>query len=76
MSLQAPGSVISGADLTIFPSSTFAERGFCRCCGTHTFHRPQDGPELALSASLIQSADLHIERETLRRKTGVLSFRR
>lgn len=63
MSLQAPGSTISGADLTVYRSSAFAERGFCRRCGTHIFHRPQDGPELVISAGLFQSADLHIERE-------------
>lgn len=63
MSLRAPGSTINGSELAIFRSSTFAERGYCRRCGTHIFHRPQDGPELAISAGLFQSLDLHIERE-------------
>lgn len=63
MSLQVPGAVITGGELTVYRSSAFAERGFCRRCGTHIFHRPQDGPELAVSAGLFQSAGLHIARE-------------
>ena len=63
MSLQAPGSVIAGEALVVFRSSAFAERGFCRQCGTHIFHRPQDGPEIAISAGLFPSADFHIARE-------------
>ena len=63
MSLQVPDAVISGSELSVYRSSAFAERGFCRRCGTHIFHRPQDGPELAVSAGLFQSLDLHIARE-------------
>ena len=63
MSLQVPGAVIAGDSLTIFRSSAFAERGFCRVCGTHIFHRPQDGPELAVSSGLFPSDHLHIARE-------------
>ena len=63
MALQAPGTSISGDTLAVYRSSAFAERGFCRQCGTHIFHRPQDGPELAISAGLFLHADLHIARE-------------
>lgn len=63
MSLQVPDAVIDGDGLAIFQSSAFAERGFCRRCGTHIFHRPQDGPELAVSAGLFQSVNLHVARE-------------
>jgi hypothetical protein len=63
MSLQAPDAVISGDALAVYRSSAFAERGFCRFCGTHIFHRPQDGPELAVSAGLFRSDDFHIARE-------------
>jgi len=52
-----------GDELAVYRSSAFAERGFCRRCGAHIFHRPQDGPELAVSAGLFQSADLHIVTE-------------
>jgi hypothetical protein len=63
LALQVPGAVISGDTLTIYRSSMFAERGFCRRCGTHIFHRPQDGPELAVSSGLFPSDHLHIARE-------------
>jgi hypothetical protein len=63
MALQVPGSEIIGNELVVFRSSPFAERGFCRVCGTHVFHRPSDGPELALSAGLFDSRDKRISRE-------------
>jgi len=63
MSLQAPRTIISGDSLIVYRSSVFAERGFCGACGTHIFHRPQDGPELAISAGLFPAAALHIARE-------------
>lgn len=63
MAVQAPGSTISGDTLAVFSSSAFAERGFCSRCGTHIFHRPKDGPELAISAGLLPSGSLTITRE-------------
>ena len=63
MSLQLPEAVVSGESLTVFRSSAFAERGFCRTCGTHIFHRPQDGPELAISSGLFSSERFYIARE-------------
>ncbi|WP_186456842.1 GFA family protein [Sphingomonas suaedae] len=63
MSLQAPGATVSGDALVVYRSSAFAERGFCGRCGTHIFHRPQDGPEIAVSAGLFQHVELHIARE-------------
>lgn len=46
-----------------YHSSAFAERGFCSRCGSHIFHRPQDGPELAISAGLFDSASMEVKRE-------------
>lgn len=63
MALQAPGSLISGDALVVHRSSRFAERGFCGRCGTHIFHRPQDGPELAISAGLFDRSSFQIRRE-------------
>lgn len=63
MSLQAPGASVIGDTLTVFQSSAFAERGFCRACGTHIFHRPQEGDEIAISAGLFSSDQMHIARE-------------
>ena len=63
MAIQAPGSLVSGDTLVVHRSSSFAERGFCGRCGTHIFHRPQDGPELAISAGLFDGVSLRVKRE-------------
>lgn len=63
MAVQAPGSIISGDTLSVYQSSEFAERGFCQRCGSHIFHRPLLGPELAISAGLLPNATLTITRE-------------
>ena len=63
MALQVPEAKVEGDSLTVFPSSGFAERGFCRTCGSHIFHRPIDGPELAISAGLFDDPDQSVARE-------------
>jgi hypothetical protein len=63
MAVQAPGSEVFGETLAVFASSEFAERGFCSRCGSHIFHRPVLGPELAISAGLLNNTDLIITRE-------------
>jgi hypothetical protein len=64
MSIQAPSDTqIDGANLKVFRSSWAAERGFCGRCGSHIFHRPQDGPELAVSVGLFDEEHFHIGRE-------------
>lgn len=63
MSLQIPDAIISGNTLTVFRSSALAERAFCFVCGTHIFHRPQDGPELAVASGLFPSQQMYIARE-------------
>lgn len=63
MALQVPEAVVTGDDLTVYRSSSFAERGFCRTCGSHVFHRPMDGPELAISAGLFEDAEQFVARE-------------
>lgn len=60
--LQVPGSNISGPVAT-FRASRFAERGFCATCGSHIFHRPVDGPELAVAAGLFDDRQFVIARE-------------
>lgn len=63
MAIQVPEAVISGEGLTRYASSRFAERGFCKDCGTHIYHRPKDGPELAISAGLFEDPDMFVARE-------------
>ena len=63
MSLQVPNAEVTGDTLIVYKSSAFAERGFCAQCGSHIFHRPQDGPELAISAGLFEPDGQYIARE-------------
>jgi hypothetical protein len=63
MALQVPGARIEGDMLRVYAATAFAERGFCRVCGAHIFHRPKDGPELAVSAGLFDADGLHVARE-------------
>ncbi|WAC25355.1 GFA family protein [Blastomonas sp. SL216] len=63
MALQVPEANVEGDDLAVFRSSSFAERGFCRTCGSHIFHRPIDGPELAISAGLFRDPAQFVARE-------------
>lgn len=58
MAIQAPEAEISGEMLKVYQSSAFAERGFCETCGSVIFHRPQDGPERAISAGLFDPQGL------------------
>ncbi|MGC3875070.1 GFA family protein [Halomonas sp. GXIMD04776] len=40
-------------DVAIYSSSDWAERGFCRQCGTHLFYRLKQGGHYAIPAGLI-----------------------
>ena len=60
MAIQAPEATIEGETLKVFQSSAFAERGFCGACGSVIFHRPQDGPECAVSAGLFDPEGLKL----------------
>ncbi|WP_366465740.1 GFA family protein [Brevundimonas sp.] len=64
MSLQAPPDThLEGTALRVYRSSGFAERGFCGECGSNVFHRPVDGPELAVSAGLFDPKNFTLRRE-------------
>lgn len=43
--------------ITIFSSSDWAERGFCKQCGTHLFYRLKQNKHYALPVGLLASAD-------------------
>jgi hypothetical protein len=76
MALRAPPETrIEGASVKVFRSSAFAERGFCGTCGSVLFHRPQDGPEIAVSAGLFDPARFTLAREIFfDRKPAFYSF--
>jgi hypothetical protein len=54
---------IAGADdVTVFNSSDWAERGFCKGCGTHLFYRLKANNEYFIPAGLFQDqADFKIK---------------
>lgn len=41
------------ADVAIYASSDWAERGFCRHCGTHLFYRLKSGEHYAIPVGLM-----------------------
>ena len=43
--------------ITIFDSSEWAERGFCRTCGTHLFYRLKTDGQLIMPAGLFGDID-------------------
>lgn len=40
-------------DVSVYGSSDWAERGFCKHCGTHLFYRLKDEPHYALPVGLL-----------------------
>jgi len=50
--------------ITVYASSEWAERGFCRKCGTHLFYRLKDEGLYSLSAGLFDSdAEWHFAEQ-------------
>ncbi len=46
----------SGAEwITVFPSSEWAERGFCRQCGSHLFYRLRESGQYILPVGLLNN---------------------
>ena len=42
-------------NITVYDSSTWAERGFCKLCGSHLFYRLKEANDHQLSAGLFES---------------------
>ena len=58
-----PGTTVEGDTLTVYPSSSLAERGFCSRCGSNVFYRFRSGPELVVSSGLFDPAGFVLKRE-------------
>ena len=58
LSLESVSDVeFEGADnISAFSSSEWAERGFCRQCGTHLFYRLKQGGEYSIPVGLLDDA--------------------
>lgn len=55
---------ISGDEsLGVYASSEWAERVFCRTCGSALFYRLKAGGMMAVSAGLFDTADLHVAQQ-------------
>lgn len=50
-------TVEAGAELGVYQSSGWAERGFCRACGTPLFYRLQGQPVSVLSLEALETPD-------------------
>ncbi len=49
---------ISGAEnVSVFDSSEWAERGFCRNCGTHLFYRLKEAKQYMMPVDLFDSSE-------------------
>jgi len=56
--------VIGGGDaLAVHASSDWAERGFCRHCGTHLFYRLKAEPHYAIPVGLLAGEDWTLASE-------------
>ncbi len=77
-------AVNSGTDVTfegeeniaVYNSSTWAERGFCKQCGSHLFYRLKESGQHIMPAGLFENQDSFIFRNQvfLDRKPSFYSF--
>jgi len=68
---------INGEDhVSLHPSSDWAERGFCRRCGTHLFYRLSDSKQYMVPAGLFdeQGEFVFEEQIFIDKKPGYYSF--
>ncbi|CBV43097.1 GFA family protein [Halomonas elongata] len=59
LAMESVGRVtLEGEDqVSIYASSDWAERGFCRHCGTHLFYRLRTGEHYAVPVGLVDSGE-------------------
>lgn len=65
MSIQVESGVSlkSVENIGIYQSSAWAERGFCKQCGTHLFYRISDGGPYFIPAGLFDEAVLSLDHQ-------------
>lgn len=65
-----------GESVGVFASSDWAERGFCRECGTHLFYRLKEGGFYAVPVGLLEAVhDWQFAQQVfIDRKPGYYSF--
>ncbi|KGD65591.1 glutathione-dependent formaldehyde-activating GFA [Alcanivorax nanhaiticus] len=68
---------IQGDDsVGVYPSSDWAERGFCKQCGTHLFYRLKEGGFYAIPVGMLDGEDdwQFAEQVFIDSKPGYYSF--
>lgn len=54
---DAPVEIDGEEHVTVYGSSDWAERGFCRHCGSHLFYRLKEGDHYAIPVGLIDAGE-------------------
>ncbi|GAA5176127.1 MULTISPECIES: GFA family protein [Halomonadaceae] len=54
---RTPMTLRGKESVSVYASSEWAERGFCRHCGTHLFYRLKEGGHYAFPVGLIDNGD-------------------
>ncbi len=60
---QAAPKLTGEASLGIYPSSEWAERVFCKTCGSHLFYRLKDGSFHGVSSGLFAPENLSVKQQ-------------
>ncbi|MFC6672978.1 GFA family protein [Marinobacterium aestuariivivens] len=62
-------------NIAVYASSDWAERGFCKTCGTHLFYRLKGSGEYAMPAGLFDNGDFMLKSQIfIDEKPGFYSF--
>jgi hypothetical protein len=63
-------------NVSIYPSSTWAERGFCRQCGSHLFYRLKQGPRYFVPVGVFGEGESWVleQQVFIDEKPGFYSF--
>ena len=49
--------------LEVYSSSDWAERGFCKVCGTHLFYRLKENKQHIVSSEIFNEKELHFDHQ-------------
>ncbi|MGH8639654.1 MAG: GFA family protein, partial [Burkholderiales bacterium] len=63
-------------NVSVYASSAWAERGFCRQCGTHLFYRLKQGPRYFVPAGVLGDGEpwAHTHQRFIDEKPDFYSF--
>ncbi len=68
-------SIVGDENISVYSSSDWAERGFCKHCGTHLFYRVKEDQSYHIPAGLFEGAAFELTHEIfVDQKTSYISF--